>query len=476
MSRLTLLLSTFVLLVSGASSSAFGSPAQAGLPAASEPPTPWAARLGELTVDFDELDRLVLGRYALSKIGRETMLFLLKTRLIDAIAREHGLQADPAEVQRMKDEVEGSVIAAGRATSLADYLAREGVPVEEFEESLRLAVLQQELTRRALGIPAGDPVSGEQQEVWIESQIQERELQEFKAPWEGGLVLRCAGVTLGRDEFIAYLRTRIDATELREGLVELLRVKQMRARMPDLTEKAFQRATLEEIQGRRNEVMSDPKYQGIPYEQLLESQGILYATWAEDPGVQQSALARIWVERKYDEESLRSVYQNERDYFDPRYGEGIETWVIYLRAAEVKNELIRDFDEAEQILYQVREGVRSKADFLQRVQLLSEDKASRENEGFLGWVTRPSSSSPSREAIFAALDSGTYKPSAPEDSLTRLVGPVRTPGSVLLLWLGQRRPAPAWTTMVVYVTRELRQRFIDDAVRPREVQTFLDVQ
>jgi hypothetical protein len=437
-------------------------------------PAPWAARLGETTVSFEELDRLLLGRHALSKEGRATMLFLLKLRVIEFLASEGGVVATQAEVQALMDEVESGVVAAGKAASLVDYLRQEGIAETEFKESIRLSVLQRELTRRALGIPQGEPVSGEQQEVWLESRISELGLEEFDAPWDGGLVLRCAGVTLGRDEFLAFLRTRLDPAQVREAMVDLLRVKRMRARMPDLSAEAFARSVEEEIQGRRNEVMSDPQYQGIPYEQLLESQGILFATWPEDPSLQQAALARTWVERKYDEEALRRVYEDERELFDSRYGEAIETWVLYLRAAEVKNELIRDYAEAEAILAQAREATRSKAEFLQRIQLLSEDKSSREKEGLLGWITRPTTESPTREAIFEALDSGTYQPGAAENSLSRMVGPVRTQSGVLLLWLGSRRPAPAWPTMVVYVARELRHRFVDDSLDPRQVQTFLD--
>ncbi len=297
----------------------------------------WAARLGETTVSFEELDRLLLGRHALSKEGRATMLYLLKLRVIEFLAREGGVAAAPAEIQALMEEVESGVVAAGKAASLADYLRREGIEAAEFEESIRLSVLQRELTRRALGIPVGEPVSGEQQEVWLESRISELGLEEFDAPWDGGLVLRCADVTLGRDEFLAYLRTRLDPANVREALVDLLRVKRMRARMPDLSAEAFARSIEEEIQGRRNEVTSDPQYQGIPYEQLLESQGILFATWPEDPALQQAALARTWVERKYDEEALRRVYEDERELFDSRYGEAIEAWVIFLRAAEVKS-------------------------------------------------------------------------------------------------------------------------------------------
>ncbi|HIG11115.1 MAG: peptidylprolyl isomerase [bacterium] len=433
-----------------------------------------AASLGETTVSFEELDALILGRHALSPTGRETMLFLLNLRVVESIARELGVSADSKEVAAMLAEVEAGLITSGEARSLDEYLMAEGIERAEFERSLKSSVLQRELTRRALGIPAGGPVSGEQQEVWLSAQIGERGLVEHDAPWNDGLVLACADVSLSRDEFLVYLRKRVDRESLREGLVELLRVKNMRARMPDLTDGAFLRAVDEEILGRRNAVLADPAYQGIPYEQLLASQGIIFSLWAQDPSVQEGALARTWVERKYTPESLRLVYEDERELFDSIYGEAVETWVLFLRATERGNELLRDFNAAERILSQVLANTSTKAGFMQRVQLLSEDKGSRNKEGLLGWITRPASPSPTREAIFEALDSGAFKPNAPGDSPTRLLGPVRTESGVLLLWLGRRRPAPAWSSMVVHVARELRQRFRDTALDARAVVTFFD--
>lgn len=442
------------------------------------PDLAWAARQGELQVSFAELDRLVLGRHALSKDGKDTLAHLLKLRVVDAVARDRGVVATPAEVDAMRDEIEQGVVQHGRARDLEEWLTREGVDRAEFEDSVRLAVLQQKLARQDLGMPAGQPITGEQQEVWLAGQIDERHLEELPPPWSGGVVLRCEGVTLGRDEFVSYVRRHLPPEQVREALVDLLRTRRMRLRMPDLTDAALQRAVQEEIQGRKNEVMADPQYKGIGYEQLLAAQGILWDLWPEDPAIVQAALARLWVERKYDAEGLRRVYEDERALFDERHGEAVEAWVIFLRATDDDhaNELLRSYGEAERMLGEVREAVRSKADFQQRVTFLSEDKTSREQGGLLGWITRPNRPSPTREAIFDALDSGAYKPGAPENDLSRLLGPVRTQPGVLLLWLGNRRPAPAWPSMMVYVARELRARFADESLDPHTVETYLDVE
>jgi hypothetical protein len=445
--------------------------------AATQAPPEGAARHRETTISFPELDHLLLGRFALSKVGRETRLFLLKMRVIEAIAEEYGVIASEAEVDSMAAEIEKGVVAAGKANDLDDYLRRQKVPLEEFRESLRLAVLQQTLARRALGIPENQPISGEQQEMWIERAIGERGLEEFDAPWKDGVILTCGGVSIRRDEFLVFLRKRLDPVELRDALIGLLRVKAMRARMPDLTDGALATAVEEEIQGRRNEVMSDPRYQGIGYGQLLESQGILMDFWPSDPEIVGAALARLWVARSYDEGALRALYEDEREYFDGEFGEAVETWVIFFRAAQHPNELIpRGFEAAEKELYDISREIKSKEAFEAKVSSISEDRASREKKGFLGWVTRLARKgpNPARRAIFKALDSGAYKPGSPKNSPTRLIGPVRTKTGVLLLWLGERRPVPSWSSMLVYVHRELRKRFADQALAEEEIWTFLD--
>ena len=455
------------------------------IPQDGEPPAEikLAARYEKAFVTYRELDALILSRFAQSKLGRETRLFMLKLRVVDSIGRELGVQASPAEVNAMRDEFEASLIAAEQAKDLDSYLKYNGVSKKEFIESLRVAVLQAKLARIDLGIPPDDPVSGEQQEMWIEAQISERGLEELPAPWQEGVVLRNGDVEIQRDEFIEFLRGRLDPADIYKGLLEILRVKLMKDRMPDLDPQALERAIDEEIQNRRREVQSDPRYKGIPYEQLLESQGILFDSWHRDPNVQTAALARLWVRRKYKQEDmLREVYENERQYFDGLYGEAIEASVFFLRASSEPNELIpRTYSEAEELLAKIAKELEkaanegsTKAAFEARVDLMSENPASRKRKGYLGWITREGSSgpNPARAAIFEAYDSGAWRPADPENSITRLVGPVRTSEGVLLLWLGDRRPAPTWNSMVVYVHKELRQRFIDEVLDERHVQTY----
>jgi len=400
----------------------------------------------------------------------------LKLRVVDELARELGVVAEPEEIGDMLEEVERGLSMAGGAGKIDAYLRSEGVSRAEFLESLRLSVLQAKLARRGLGIPPGDPVSGEQQEMWLDARIAERGLKEFPPPWSDNVVLRNGNVTLRRDEFVTFLRNRLEPDQINELLDSILRVKQMKARMPDLDPDALERSVQQEIENRRRDVARDPKYKGLSYEQLLASQGIVFESWSRDPSIVQTVLARLWVERNHDEASLRGVYENERAYFDAEYGEALEAYVLFLRAAQFPNELIpRDHDAAERELVEIAKGIQNRDDFFAAVEAHSEDRASRERKGYLGWVTRAGTSgpSPARGALFQAYDSGAFQVSDPPSSRRRLIGPVRTPGGVLLLWAGDRRPKPSWTTMMLQVHKTLRLRFIEEAVDASQVTTYL---
>lgn len=439
-------------------------------------PIELAARYKDVYVTFDELDDLVTSRYGESKLGRDTRVFMLKMRVVDAIAKEVGIATDPVEIQAMLKDVERGIQQSGSARNIDEYLAVQGVSRAEFLESLRLAALHAKLARRGLGIPPDDPITGEQQELWLDSSIAERGLEEFPAPWDDNIVLRNGNVTLTRDAYIPFLRSRLDEQQLTELMDAILRVKRMKARMPDLDPKVLKEAIEQEIENRRQEVAKDPKYKGLDYGQLLASQGILFATWHRDPNVVQAVLARLWVQRNHDEASLRAVYENERQFFDAEFGEALEAYVLFLRATDLPNELIkRTHNQAEIELLEIAQGIKSREDFFAAVDLHSEDSTSRERKGYLGWVTRTGTKgpSPAREALFSALDTGIFQPTDPAESVRRLVGPVRTRSGVLLLWAGDRRPQPAWTTMMLQVHKTLRQRFVDEAVEGAQVITFL---
>jgi hypothetical protein len=168
---------------------------------------------------------------------------------------------------------------------------------------------------------------------------------------------------------------------------------------------------------------------------------------------------------------MKRSYQDERARYDDLYGEAIDVSLLFLRAAKFKNEFNkRTFDEADAALQRLGGGLKSLEDFRKAAQANSEDAATRESGGALGWVSGGSRSAPAevRAEVKQRLASA---PTPAQLAGEGLVGPLRTPTGSVLLWLGPRRPAPTWEVMAGYVQRELRTRFLQEAL-PRENVTY----
>jgi hypothetical protein len=422
------------------------------------------ARAFDSTLTWKELDVLLVSRRALSKEGREGLQHLAEATLLEKLGKSNGITAPEAQIDAQVKEFESQSIQSGEPGGLEGFLRKARLTREEFKRFLRLAYVQETMTRRALGLKETDKVTGEQQKLWIQDALAERSLEQIPPPWKDDIVARCSEFTISRDEFLHYLRMHLPTDALVEDCYQMLLMKRMRARMPDLAPEKLAKALQEEIQRRRDDTKNDPRYKGIPYESLLSSQGILIEKLEEDPMIQIAALAKLWVDRSYDPASLQRIYKDEREYFDGAFGPAVETYMCFLRGAGFKNELNpRSFAEAEKALTDMKGRIRTLEEFKANAKEKTEDAQTKDAMGALGYLTPMTPKLPPelRGEITKAI--ATPSSASAEGSI---VGPVRLSNGSVLLWFGSRRPAPSWDVMSGHVHRELRRRFVDE-VLPR---------
>ena len=428
-----------------------------------------AARGGNLKVGWSELDGLLVDRHAMGEEGRDALRHLLKARVLDRLAAESRFEVGTSEVNARWAELDSEIRASGEGPGLDAYLAEEGVDQAVFREFLRLAIVQETLARQALGIPREREINGEQQEMWLDQVMAQRGTQLPAPPWTDGVAARCGDLAVSATDFIEFLRTQLPPDRVQEACYQLLLEKRVLERMPDLSEAALAAAVTAEIDRRRADVANDPKYKGLPYEQILAAQGQRIEALARDPALVCAALANEWVERTYGEDGLRTTYQTERATFDGRFGEAREVRALFLRASVFENPLNpRTFEAAEVQIAQFAGQVNAYEDFLRLVSEHSEDPSSRDVQGLLGWVPR------GEERIPAPIREATWGEDGRSFGSARMVGPVRLTAGVALLWIGTRRPAPDWELMRIEVHRELRRRFLDECLPRDAVMTFLD--
>lgn len=430
---------------------------------------PHAAQALDVTLTWPEFDRLVLDRHALTEVGRGALNHLLRAKLLDRLAQESKLVVKPSDVDQRWNELEREVVQSGQAASLDEYLRKNRVDKARFREFLRLGVVQETLARQALGIPSGRAINGEQQEMWLDQIVQQRGAQLCPPPWSDGVAARCGDLEVKLPEFLDHLVQQLTIDDVQDDCFQALLAKRVRARMPDLSEEAFDRAIEVELNRRRIGIESEARYKGASFEQILASQGLSVPVLRRDPVVIASALAHVWVDRTHGEDGLRRAYTEERDWFDRHFGEARHLKWIFLRGARFKSDLTpRTFEDAERELNKLAGQIKASGDFERLAKARSEDAATRTTGGEVGFVALGDDTIPAeiRTAVFARA------PTEPEGC----IGPVRlaNPAGAALIWIGERRPAPGWDEMSQRVHNELRRRFLDECLTKTHLVTYLD--
>ncbi|MFN0006765.1 MAG: peptidylprolyl isomerase [Planctomycetota bacterium] len=427
-----------------------------------------AASAGDTRILWKDLDPVIASRRVLSEDGRETLKHLAQSIVLERLAKENGIAVSDAVVEARFKTLDEQVRASGDSAGIAGMMEKARLSPEEFRKFLRLSFVQETLTRRALGLGEKAEVKGDQQELWMDEALAARGYKEIPPPWPGKIVASGSDFEITLADLVRTLRRRLPPKDLREDCYQLLLIRKIGARMPDLAPGALDRAIEQEIQRRRDDAAADPRNAGISWESRLIAQGYVIDMLRQDPAIRVAALAHLWVDRSNDGESLKRIYEAEREQFDGLYGPAIETSVLFLRGARFRNDLNpRTFEDVEGELRKLAEKIRSADDFQRLARERTEDPLTRETGGGLGWVGSGSERVPPeiRDEVRKVL----AKPQpggAGLDPAVSLVGPVRLPTGSALLWLGERRPAPTWDTMSAHVHRELRKRFLDE-VLPR---------
>lgn len=446
-------------------------PAQGETPAALSAPI--AARGKDLVVTAAELETLLLERFAGKPEGLEVLKLHMSTRVLDLLGREAGIEVKEKDIDELWRRLDGQMKEAGEKDGIAVELRKKGLTREEFRTYLRSAILQERLTRRALGLSDDQAVSGDQQEIWLDEEMRRRGLEVLPAPWKDGLVARCGPVVERAEEFGRELRKRLEPESVRTCAWHLLLLRALERKMPDLAPDARGEAVQRELARRRAEVEARADAtgaigaKGVRFEDVLRAGGSSLALLERDPSVHIAALSWLWVDRTYGPAGLKKVFADERPFFDGRHGKAVRTFLYFLVASRRKNELNpRTFEEAEAELARIAQETDSVEDFARQAALHSEDPSTRKNKGELGWIARddPRCPEPIRYAVFDFLDAGGDLAGG------KLLGPLRLETGCALLWLHELREAPSWDQMAPHVHEELRRRLIEEAMRPSDVE------
>lgn len=427
---------------------------------------PVVARTASATVLEDQLEPVLVERFAMNEDGRELCKVLLSDKLIRKIAGERGLKIKEAQVDRKFDELDREIRAAGGAGGILGELERQGMSVPEFRAYLRTSMLQEELTRRDKDVNALLPVSGPMQESWLAAQFMEHGVEFPTPPWADGVVARSrTGLAVGIDEYRDTLRRRLPPDDVRETAWHLILLAGIQARLVDLAPEKREQAIDAELARRRARHAAE--FPQLTFEQRLAASGRTLEGLRADPSVQIAALARLWVDRKYGDAGLRQAYEADREFYEGRFGAAARCHLLFLVAGKFTNDHVkRTFEDAEVQLERFLDEIGNTDDFQALARQHSEEPKTRTTGGALGFVTRNDPRVPPevRRIVFQFLDSGGQ---IPAEGVA--LGPERFDSGSALLWVDSVRPSPEWDVMVEHVHNVLRARFLDGIAKREDV-------
>jgi len=227
------------------------------------------ARGQDFDVRASEIVPLLLDRYAMARDGRELLKLLISSKLIALLAQEQGIEVTDADVAALWDELDQRARAAGETEGLEVQLMKSGLGIAEFRDYLRLTLLQEELTRRALGKKKDSVVTPDQQEIWLAQEMKERGVSWPAPPWADGVAARCGSIEITREEFGKTLLEKMSGVDLKETCWHVLLLKGIERRMPDLAPSARREAVNKEMARRRlrsetaNETKGENRRRGV---------------------------------------------------------------------------------------------------------------------------------------------------------------------------------------------------------------------
>lgn len=386
--------------------------------------------------------------------GREATDLLVDAELTRRAAQRAGCMPTPQEVEPYWRALQEQLRAAGH--SPADFPAIRNTGREQWLADLAVQVAQERLVRNELRLGAEEEVSPDMLKLWLQ---EER---------------RRVGVVTDQDELPAGAAAKVGETQIPLIDLGLLLLRTSEDHERDKYVQQVIRLQLVEALGRRHdveltaadldaaiatrraEIAREPRYGGMSYEQLLQTEGMTIAALRELRVFRAQVLLDKVAAKLFPAGELLAELQRDRQHVLDLVGPRRHLGTILVRALEEPNGLVpRDFAAAERHLQEVTRRLDEET-FANVAAIESEDPRTKGAGGDAGWHRRRSGELP--DALLAAAFA-----LAPGE----VSAPVRTEEGVWLVKVFAVDPPPTDEQLVArlrqYKSLELSQQLVREA-------------
>ncbi len=399
-------------------------------------------------VSVDDLAFEMLRRFQHTDRGREALRNLIDLELVHRAAADKGLTPSAAEARRWIAKLERQLESHGR--NLSTLLSQKSMTRKQFEEYASLIVAQERLVRETAELKEDEEVTSAMRSLWVkEARTRNKVITETKqlAP---GQVARVGARMLTDLDLGRFIVRSSDVEERRKYLRQIIVKRSLAARAKAHNIEVTDDDMQHEVAARQRAVENDPRMRGVPFAQVLESQGSSIEELRRSPVVRAQLQERKLVRELHPDEQLSQRLETDREAVLRHHGPRRKLQILFV-AAPLTPEGTRDLDTAEQKCKRTRALILDSISFSNAARRYSDDPYTKVSGGDSGWH-HEKSLSPNTAIPAQIISAGFLLP------LHEISPPIRSELGFYLLRVTEIEPAPPDIVLTDRMREALRQK------------------
>lgn len=331
-------------------------------------------------------DELALRQTRPTGIGMSVVEALIDEYLIVRAMSKKGISVTDDDVQEQIDALKAALKTRGQ--NLEEELKKNGVPMDLFRKKIRRVAALDKLARPAARVPDGKPVTNLHRAAWLQDQRKNAKIVVPPNRLPKGVVATVDGHRITSKEFAADILVKLKDEEIAKVIEDILQEKLIVRVLATRKLKITEADLLQEWDYRKRKFNADPRYKGVPYDEIVKQQtGLDPATLRSSLGFRVNTALGIIARNWFTPVQLKEAYSKHTR----RYGPQLSCAHILIEATDIearqKSGMIPSFPvaktRAEHVLAELEKGL--KFDELARV--WSKDKATKQKGGRLPTFT-----------------------------------------------------------------------------------------
>ena len=395
-------------------------------------PSEAIAVIDGMTITLDEFYKeLALQQTRPTGIGMAVVELLIDEHIIVQAMKREGIEVKQAEIQAEVESIAAQLRQGGR--DLKEELEKNGVTIAAMEQKVRRVVALDKLIRARGTVASGKPVSNTYRKAWIadarKSFANRIVLPPARLP--AGVVATVDGHEITAREFGEDILVKLDDQQILRVIEDILQeklvVRMLAGRNMEITEEAL----LSEWRYRKDRFNADPRYKGVPYEEIVKQQtGLDPATLRTSLGFRVNTAVGMMATGWFTPAQLNDAYLRHKRRYGPRLACAhilIEATDVEIRQKTGVPSFAVAKARAEHVLGELEKGTH----FAELARIWSKDRATSRKGGRLPTFT------PERTVFEESIVQ-----CAEDLQVGEISKPVRTASGWHLLKLLSRDPAP----------------------------------